>query len=416
MNFIIKFKNVHIISIALFFSGLMTISFFVKSSVALGGDSKHYYTIARDLVDFCQFSDNSKLNITFATESALWRPPVFSMWNALLMKVTGNTNFVFLIGLSLFSFYFILIITVLYFFQNKLSNYPIWFILVSFIFIIFEPHFFKYSRTFLSEPLSSILLFFSGLSLFVKNNKLVLLFALAYTLVIYTHPSLIFFVLGILFFKILEIKISRYRLLLVFSFVFFSSIWPILNAYQFGNLFITTSQGAAFSKAWNKHVIDSFSNTRGDLADESLNLEFLSIDEKKVFLYSGNILKSRYYVIATQRFIKQSSLIDLFHIALEKLKSNFNPFPEHSKKGIIECIQIIYRFIFLILLLFYFSDKSLRKDMHLVFKLLILILISQSLMSLIIYTGLRFNSPYYLLISLLAVYSASYYVKARKLH
>lgn len=161
--------------------------------------------------------------------------------------------------------------------------------------------------------------------------------------------------------------------------------------------YLTASQGATFSKGWNDGVAANFTNTTGDLANEGENLKYL--DYGKPFPVESPVDLSKLYKESTMLFIKRSSADELFSIALRKLKSNFNPFPELPKPGILEKLGIVARMLWLMnfALLFVYVIKF-RKTASVatqrIFTIIFAILVGQTLMSVYIYTGLRFNSIY----------------------
>jgi hypothetical protein len=94
------------------------------------------------------------------------------------------------------------------------------------------------------------------------------------------------------------------------------------------------------------------------------------------------------------------SFTEQLKIALKKLKSNFNPFPEKPKDGFFESLSIIFRIVYLFLFIQLFLRFINRKkfDFNLIqdnaFLVVLSIFIGQSLMAVYIYTGFRFNAIY----------------------
>ena len=173
--------------------------------------------------------------------------------------------------------------------------------------------------------------------------------------------------------------------------------WPIRNALVFNQgFYLTASEGATFSKGWNEDVVKKFSNVDGDLADEGLNLKYLDTKTQSLDV----IQKSKVYKKATKRFIKNLKISDVFEIALTKLKSNFVPYPEKPKKAIIESLGTFFRFLYLMLFvqsiyLLIVNRFRLLSENTIIFPFIVLIIyLAQSIMSIYIYTGLRFNSIY----------------------
>jgi hypothetical protein len=166
-------------------------------------------------------------------------------------------------------------------------------------------------------------------------------------------------------------------------------------------MFITASQGAVLSKGWNYLVPSTFTNTQGDLADEGINLMYLKSTEYNKEKNYGILDLKELYTKATIKFMRQADVSLLSDIALKKLKSNFNPFPETPKPGIKEFLgslfRIWYLITFLVCLIIHFTGNNVAKhllSLKLASLVMILVYISQSLMSIAVYTGLRFNAVY----------------------
>ena len=108
---------------------------------------------------------------------------------------------------------------------------------------------------------------------------------------------------------------------------------------------------------------------------------------------------SKLYKEGTINYIKSLSLKEFFKIVFVKLKSNFNPFPEKPKPGALENIAIFFRILYLIVFLqciYYLIKRKLDVDSinGKVCLVVISILVGQIMMSVLIYTGLRFNAIY----------------------
>lgn len=358
------------------------------------GDALHYLEIAKNINSFGVYSDN---NSFLPSESATWRPPFFPYLLSVFLIFTKNIlsivvlKFLFQTFLILYGFYHL--------YKNNLISRPAF----NFgVLILIEPYYLKYSYSLLSESLSASLLFlfvcFSIVSLLRGRGFFETVF-LGFLSII-NHPVVLFFVLiilGLVFFKIV---IQNKFLAFKFS-VFFISlilIWPIRNFILFDKgIYLTASQGATFSKGWNERVIHDFNNVDGDLADESLNLNYLI---SKPNLDSVSVLElSKLYKSATINFIKSNGWKENLAIAGRKVLSNFNPFPEKSKPGLLELSASFFRCIYLLFLvvpIVSFIFFKVRLDV--IYFIYISVYLSQMLMSVIIYTGLRFNSPYSLVL------------------
>jgi hypothetical protein len=125
------------------------------------------------------------------------------------------------------------------------------------------------------------------------------------------------------------------------------------------------------------------------------------VDPKIVANSQNSILDlSHVYTLGTKNFIKGISFDEITKIAFKKLKSNFNPFPENPKPGTLETLSIFFRILYLVVFIqmivrFFRKRKidfdSLKDRIYLV---ILAVFVGQSIMSVYIYTGLRFNAVY----------------------
>ena len=297
---------------------------------------------------------------------------------------------VFLLGYILFKF------------KNDTNVKLIW--LLPFCFLFIEPQYLKYSITFLSESLTAILIL--GLMVFfvsLNNSKRshIAIPVLA-ALVVLCHPVSIFFVGSLVLIYLIYNFNTNKRAVLLHAFLFCLILlsWPFRNQIAFDKgFYLTASQGTTLSKGWNEKVSTEFTNSEGDLADEGLNLKY--IDPKIVAHSQNSILDlSHVYTLGTKNFIKGIGFDEITKIALKKLKSNFNPFPESSKPGTLEAASIFFRILYLVVFIqmivrFFRKRKidfdSLKDRIYLV---ILAVFVGQSIMSVYIYTGLRFNAIY----------------------
>ncbi len=359
-----------------------------------GGDANHYLNIAESIATHFSYSDN---NSPIPSESATWRPPVWPLILAAFYRITDNLilliilKSIFELGLFLWGCYLLF---------KKQAVFGIALILV--VAAILEPQYVKYSLTFLSESLTALLIFLVAVffTMYKPNDKAAYLLPILAALTILTHPVSVFFifsVLGIYFLMWIK-KHPKQLMVQLILFGLITCIWPLRNAATFDKgLYLTASQGAGFSKAWNEDVLLKFNNVNGDLADETLNLKYVSTEKQN--RVNGVLELSNLYKEATFNFIENTSTTTLIKIALKKLKSNFNPFPEYQKNTFIDTVSIPFRIVYLILfiqvlylLLFKKIDfYSFKGKMTLV---VLSIIVGQTMMSVYIYTGLRFNSIY----------------------
>ena len=157
--------------------------------------------------------------------------------------------------------------------------------------LFIEPYYLKYSTTFLSESITAIFVLLLALSfvVFGRSKKLNVIIPIISVITILSHPVSIFFVMTLLIiYGVINLKYQPIKMvvhgLLVISLL---AIWPLRNQQISGERFyLTASQGASFSKAWNENVVTRFTNVDGDLADETLNLKYvinINDDDKHSF-------------------------------------------------------------------------------------------------------------------------------------
>lgn len=368
----------------------------------VSGDAAHFLEIAKNLNLFGVYGDG---NSSIPTESATWRAPFFPLILSLFLIFSDN-----ILSLVLFKVLFqvlLIIIGCYYLHKNKIFSNSV-FVCVPFIFV--EPYFLKYSYSLLSESVSASLLFLFICFFLISfiNGKYYITTVFLSFLCIINHPIVVFFifiVLSILFIKLLfRDKILAFKLSLLF--ISLILIWPVRNYLVFDKgLFLTASQGATFSKGWNEKVAIEFNNIDGDLADEGINLKYLKVDLYNN-LSSLSILElSNLYSLATKEFIKNNGFKNNFLIAKKKVISNFMPFPEKHKPGIIENIAGLFRVLYLIFFLFsIYYLLFIRSGNVLVYIIYLSIYLSQILMAVYIYTGLRFNSVYNLVLLFILIF------------
>lgn len=365
-----------------------------KEVIYNNGDASHYYEIAENIFNFNVYSDN---NSNIPTQSATWRPPFWPFILSLLFYVSTNpfTVIIFksILEISLISFS-------LYFFKNKFKIKNYYFI--PFLLLFIEPQYLKYSVTFLSESLSAVLILLLSV-LFVTGNsfkKYSILIPILAVIVILCHPVSVFYTLVLFGIYLLSFVQTNFKITIVHGLLFSVLLlaWPYRNLYTFQQgFYLTASQGATFSKGWNEKVVSQFTNVDGDLADETINLKFLentAIKPNATFLENSNLYKK-----ATWKFIKTLSFSEKVQLAFIKVKSNFIPYPEKSKSVFIENVAIFFRILYLIVflqMLYRIVKGKIRfqSEKDRVFMVVFSVFIGQIVMSIYIYTGLRFNSVF----------------------
>lgn len=360
------------------------------------GDASDYMKIAKNIADYNVYSDSDS---KIASESATWRPPFWPFVLSVFLLLTTNP-----LKLILFKsiFELLLLLYILFKFKNLTKKNFIW--LLPFCLVFIEPQVLKYSITFLSESLTAILIllltvYFVSLNSNKSNHIAIPILS---SFVILCHPISVFFI-GFLFLIYLLLNFKSNFSIALFHGLLFSLLvlaWPLRNYLTFDKgFYMTASQGATFSKGWNENVSTQFTNVQGDLADESLNLKF--VDSDLLSRSNNSFLDlSKLYTIGTKNFLHKISFQEKVNIALIKLKSNFNPFPEKPKPVFVDRFSVLFRILYLItfiqmIIRLFKKDKFDFDSMKDRFYLVVLaIFIGQSLMSVYIYTGLRFNSIY----------------------
>lgn len=360
------------------------------------GDASHYLSIAKNIADYHVYSDtNSKI----ISESATWRPPFWPMVLSFLFRLSNNP-------LTLILLKSILEISLIFFalFKFKNTGNLKLIVLIPFFILFIEPQYLKYSVTFLSESFTAVLILL--LTVFfisfdnIKKHQIVI--PVLSSFVILCHPVSVFFVLS-LFIIYLLLNLKSNFLMTMTSGLLFSLLvlaWPYRNYVTFDKgFYLTASQGASLSKAWNEKVASQFTNVDGDLADETLNLKY--VDDSLLLNADNSILDlGKLYTIGTKNFINRISFQEKLNIVLKKLKSNFNPFPEKPKPGFLETLSIFFRILYLLtfvqmIVRFLRKGKidfnSTRDRIYLV---VLAVFMGQIMMSIYVYTGLRFNSIY----------------------
>ncbi len=410
-NWLLIVTFIFLISIKFYFLYLSDKNnYYSKEIIYNNGDASHYYCIAENIYKFHVYSDD---NSNIPNQSATWRPPFWPFLLSLLFYISKNPLTI-IICKSLLEIG--LIIVALYFFKKK-SEIKIIF-LCPFLFLFIEPQYLKYSVTFLSESLTSVLIFVVSIFFIFQNNKnkFSLLIPILSAIIILCHPVSVFFILTLFGIYLILLLKNNYKIALIQGLLFFLIVvsWPLRNFITFNEgIYLTASQGATFSKGWNEKVISNFTNVDGDLADESINLKFI---DKSLIKPNNSLLEiSNLYKEATFKFIETVSFTDKLKIAFKKVKSNFIPYPEKPKPVFNENIAILFRILYL--LVFVQMICRLLKgainfnfQIDRVFIVVFTIFIGQIFMAVYIYTGLRFNAVYGLTMLFAFLYLNSNYI------
>ncbi|MCG9973000.1 ArnT family glycosyltransferase [Christiangramia crocea] len=332
------------------------------------------------------FKNGSHRNQSYKFSShSTWRPPVWPAIIAFCFLISGYS-----LGF-LVAFKIILHLLGSWFFYKTLGYFRIRRIIIYagvFLYLV-NPAWQLYSRVFLSEPITLFFmtLFIWSLTRFLKTGKLFWLNALLGGVLILSHPYYIFLPFSIWFFLFLYKKISiRKTFILSGLAIAVVSVWIVRNyvVLDTDKLLITTSSGAVMAKGWNGKVPQLHTNTKGDLADETLVLK--DFDYKRSG-YTGQTGMMELYKDATFNFIKSNPEL-IFPIIIKKLKSAYNPFPETPRPGILETGRVIYQVLALVTALFLlFRGSIITKAM--VWGLFL----STAMITVITYSGFRFRMP-----------------------
>ncbi|MBI9042236.1 hypothetical protein [Lutibacter sp.] len=396
-NWIVLLIIISLISVKFYYLYLSKLNNSYKDVAAYNnGDASHYLRIGKNIADYNVYSDT---NSSEASELATWRPPFWPFILSFFFRFTTDVlNLIFLksileIGLIIFA---------LLKYKNKSKLKLIY--LLPFFLVFIEPQYLKYSVTFLSESLTAILIllltiYFISLNK-TKNYHIAIPILSAF--IILCHPVSIFFVVTLFIIYLIFNLRSNFSIVLVHGILFSLLLlaWPYRNQATFNKgLYLTASQGATLSKGWNEKVAKEFTNTDGDLANETLNLKY--VDDNLLKDIDKSILtRSKLYLEGTKNFINSISFKEKFNIVIKKLRSNFNPFPEKPKPGFLETLSILFRilYVFTFLQLIFRVIKKNKIDYNSkddkIYLVILAVFVGQIIMSAYIYTGLRFNSIY----------------------
>ncbi|MFM8950468.1 MAG: hypothetical protein ACKOKB_06775, partial [Bacteroidota bacterium] len=307
------------------------------------GDAGHYYIIAQNLAANNSYADNPtvndsatvKTNIDISsspppaatsrrflpqsppatasckpTSSATWRPPLWPFVLSVWMELTAIPYWQMILKLT---FEGLLLVFVYLMLQSIEATNMVSGVVLSLLAI--EPHYLKYSVTFLSENLTAFLLvLLTGsflYSVMAHSRRATWCVAVFGALAVMSHPVVLPFVLmmvGVAIFRMFRIR--RVSLALCTSALFFLVLmaWPLRNQLMFHQgLFMTTSQGAVLSKSWNDDVLSKHTNTQGDLLDEGLNVS--RYPDLQSDMGSNPIQNSATMTEATFRFLSETELI-----------------------------------------------------------------------------------------------------------
>lgn len=353
-------------------------------TLAKTGKYGHLDLSHKELVAGFKSGGHSDQTYEFAGHST-WRPPVWPAIIALCFLISGySISFLIIVK-------FLLHLLGAWFFYKTLGYFRIRRLLMyAGVFLYFvSPAWQLYSRVFLSEPITLFFmtLFLWSLVRYLNTGKLFWLNGLLGGILILSHPYYLFLPFSIWLFLLLfkRIDFKRIFILSVIS-VAVVSIWIVRNCIllETDKLLITTSSGAVMAKGWNNKVPELHTNTKGDLADETLVLK--DFDYKKSD-YTGPTGMMQLYQDATYSFIKTNPEM-IWPIISKKLQSAFNPFPETPRPGILETGRVIFQVLALFAAIFIILlGKGTTRA------LVLGLFFSTILISIITYSGFRFRMP-----------------------
>ena len=246
-----------------------------------------------------------------------------------------------------------------------------------------------YSRVFLSEPITLffITLWIYFLIRYLKKKSSFLPHGILAGIFILAHPYYLFlpFSVYLIFFikKILNFRTFIFSSIIAASIV---SMWIVRNfvVLDTDQVILTTSSGAVMAKGWNKKVPAEHTNTKGDLADETLVLENYQYSQKN----RNEVEKMQLYKDASLDFIRTNPDM-ILPIIGRKLLSAFNPFPETVRPGFLETGRWLFHFLSLLSLVYIliFSRSKLITSLTLG------LILSTVAITIFTYSGFRFRMP-----------------------
>lgn len=375
-------------------------------SLAKTGQYGHVKGLESDVI---KAFENNSINdqVSFGNHST-WRPPVWPLLVAGIFLIFGyNITYILI-------FKFLLHFLGIYIFYKTLKLLKLRGILIivgSFLYAV-SPAWQLYSRVFLSEPITFFFmtLWIYLLVRYIQLKKGFIWQAIIGGIMILAHPYYIFLPFSIWFVLFTKRQIT-FKKLFLSSLICTAivSIWVIRNyiVLEASQLVLTTSSGAVMAKGWNKDVPGLHTNTKGDLADETLVLKDYDFNREKFY---NEVDRMELYKNASLHFIKTNPDL-ILPIIGKKLVSAFNPFPETSKPGFLETGRVIFQFLALLALLyiiFFTRNKPIRS---LAFGLIL----ATIFITILTYSGFRFRMPQTSLELIFILYALNSVLEERKI-
>ncbi len=418
------FKNLKFIQVILGISATIILgyNFYVANSLKFSseGDAEEFISIGTSLSEFQKYgqsfteiglSDSFKKGqvegtLMFSSHST-WRPPIWPFLIAGIFLIFGyNLTYVLI-----FKFLLHLLGTFLFYKTLKLLNFKRTSLAIGVFLYCVSPAWQLYSRTFLSEPITFFFLSFWIYLLlkFLLNKTSFWPQALIAGIFILCHPYYIFLpfiVWGILFiYKNIKFKTVILSAILCCGIV---SLWIVRNflTLNTSEIVLTTSSGVVMAKGWNEKVPSEHTNTKGDLADESLVLKDFIYDKSKNY---DEVEKMKLYQEATKSFIKTHPQL-ILPIITKKLSSAFNPIPETPKPGVLEFGRMVFQILTLIAILYILFRDSNKIIRSLIFGLLV----ATVAITTVTYSGFRFRMPQAAIELLLILYAVQMFYRQKR--
>ena len=354
-------------------------------SLAKSGKFGHFKISRDELIEDFKENNIEHKEYEFRSQTA-FRPPVWPLIIAGIFLVFGYSLTILVI------FKFLLHVTGVYIFYKTLRLLKIreLMILIGTLFYAISPAWQLYSRFFLSEPLTLFLITL-WVYLLIKHLKTGLTWwhqAFITGVIVLCHPYFLFLPFSIYLILYINSQISL-RIFFLSSAVCAAIIssWVIRNSIVLNTdkVVLTTSSGAVMAKGWNSKVVNEHTNTKGDLADETLVLKDYSFGENRP---SNEVDRMNLYKDATINFISSNPKM-IVPIIGRKIRSAFNPFPETSRPGILETGRVIFQFLALIALLYIII---ISRD-NLMNSLALGLVLSTIVITIFTYSGFRFRMP-----------------------
>lgn len=323
-------------------------------------------------------------NLCFAGHST-WRPPMWPIIIAGIFVIFGYHLEYILI------FKFLLHFLGIYIFYRTLKylELRIALIVVGVFLYGVSPAWQLYSRVFLSEPITLFFITFwlYFLIRYIKTTFSFLPQAIIGGILILSHPYYLFLPFSVWLLLLINKQLSLR--IFIFSSVICScivSIWIIRNfiVLETSKIVLTTSSGVVMAKGWNKEVPTKHTNTKGDLADETLVLKNYKYKNST----RNEVEKMELYRNATLDFISSNPDM-ILPIIGRKLLSAFNPFPETSRPGLLETARWLLQLLALLCTIYIilFSRNKL------ITSLAIALVLSTIGITILTYSGFRFRMP-----------------------